>query len=108
MRYHLSTVISGLYSLGGQEDSVIRRAVVLSAIPAIMNLAIEGTPDIRVILYRGVPAMAMIRLPTTKSGGRANLHQGAVAAAIDLVDGPNLWRRLRKSRHHTPSRHYGS
>ena len=86
MRYHLSTVISGLYSLGGQEDSAIVERRIVSH-PAMMNLAVEGTPDIRVILYKGVPAMAMIRLPTTQSSGRANLHQGAVAAAIDLATG---------------------
>ncbi len=86
LRYHLSTIISGLYSLGGQEDSAILEQRIVSH-PTIMNLAIEGTPDIRVILYRGIPAMAMIRLPTTQSGGRANLHQGAVAAAIDLANG---------------------
>lgn len=86
LRYHLSTVISGSYSLGGQEDVVIVERRIVSH-PAMMNLAIEGTPDIRVILYHGVPAMAMIRLPTEQSGGRANLHQGAVAAAIDLSTG---------------------
>ncbi len=86
LRYHLSTVISGLYSFGGQEDSVIIERRIVSH-PAMMSLAVEGTPDIRVILYRGVPVMAMIRLPTTQSGGRANLHQGAVAAAIDLSTG---------------------
>lgn len=86
LRYHLSTIISGLYSLGGQEDSVILERRIVSH-PTLMNLAIEGTPDIRVILYRGVPVMAMIRLPTTQSSGRANLHQGAVAAAIDLGTG---------------------
>jgi len=86
LRYHLSTILSGLYSLGGQEDSVILERRIVSH-PTIMNLAVEGTPDIRVILYRGVPAMAMIRLPTTQSSGRANLHQGAVAAAIDLSTG---------------------
>jgi len=31
--------------------------------------------------------MAMVRLPTRQSRGRANLHQGAVAAAIHLVTG---------------------
>jgi len=86
LRYHLSTIISGLYSLGGQEDSVILERRIVSH-PALMDRAIEGTPDIRVILYRGVPAMAMIRLPTAQSGGCANLHQGAVAAAIDLSNG---------------------
>ena len=86
LRYHLSTIISGLYSLGGQQDSAILERRIVSH-PAMMDLAVEGTPDIRVIIYRGVPAMAMIRLPTTQSSGRANLHQGAVAAAIDLSTG---------------------
>ena len=49
--------------------------------------AVGGTPDVRVLLYLGVPVMAMIRLPTIASGGRANLHQGAIAAAVDLVTG---------------------
>lgn len=85
-RYHLSTIISGLYSLGGQEDTLIVERRIVSH-PTMMSLATEGTPDIRVIVYRGVPAMAMIRLPTEQSGGKANLHQGAVAAAIDLGSG---------------------
>jgi alpha-L-glutamate ligase-like protein len=85
-RYHLSTTISGLYSLGGQEDSAILERRIVSH-PTMMSLAVEGTPDIRVIIYRGVPAMAMIRLPTKQSAGKANLHQGAVAAAIDLSTG---------------------
>ena len=85
-RYHISTIISGLYSLGGQEDALIVERRIVSH-PTMMSLATEGTPDIRVIVYRGVPAMAMIRLPTEQSGGRANLHQGAVAAAIDLGSG---------------------
>jgi alpha-L-glutamate ligase-like protein len=47
----------------------------------------RGVPDIRVLVYRGVPAMAMLRLPTRRSDGRANLHQGAVGVGIDMRDG---------------------
>ena len=106
MRYHLSTVISGLYSLGGQEDSAIIERRIVSH-PALMDLAVEGTPDIRVILYRGVPTMAMIRLPTKQSGGRANLHQGAAAAAIDLVTGKTFGgvRENRAISHHPDTGH---
>ncbi|TWU28140.1 alpha-L-glutamate ligase-like protein [Bythopirellula polymerisocia] len=86
LRHHLSTIISGLYSLGGQADSVIVERRIVSH-PLLKSIAVEGTPDIRVILYRGVPVMAMIRLPTKMSGGRANLHQGAIAAAIELNTG---------------------
>lgn len=89
MQYHLSAVLAGLYSLGGRPD----RAVIEERIqrhPALEQVAVEGTPDIRVVLYRNVPAMAMVRLPTRASRGRANLHQGAVAAGIDLETGRTL------------------
>lgn len=86
LRYHMSTIVSGLYSLGGQMDSVIVEQRIVNH-PALHKVAVGGTPDIRVILFRGVPVMAMVRLPTNASGGRANLHQGAIAAAVDLASG---------------------
>jgi alpha-L-glutamate ligase-like protein len=86
LRYHASTTLSGLYSLGGQPDHAIVEERIVPH-PAFEGLAVAGTPDIRIIVYRGVPAMAMLRLPTKASGGRANLHQGAVAAGIDLETG---------------------
>jgi alpha-L-glutamate ligase-like protein len=88
-RYHLSTILSGLYSLGGQPDrAIIEQRIVKH--PAFERIAVEGTPDVRIILYRCVPVMAMVRLPTHASRGRANLHQGAVAAGIDLATGRTL------------------
>jgi alpha-L-glutamate ligase-like protein len=86
MQYHLSAVLAGLYSLGGRPD----RAVIEERIKrhgALAHVAVGGTPDIRVVVYRNVPAMAMVRLPTQASRGRANLHQGAVAAGIELHSG---------------------
>ena len=86
VRYHLSTIISGLYSLAGQHDrAIIEQRIIRHAV--FERVAVGGTPDIRVILYRGVPVMAMVRLPTRASRGRANLHQGAVAAAVKLRTG---------------------
>jgi alpha-L-glutamate ligase-like protein len=84
--YHASSVISGLYSLAGHADAAMveeRLRIDLS----LVDLAPAGVPDIRVIVYRGVPVMAMMRLPTRRSGGRSNLHQGAIGAGIDLVTG---------------------
>jgi len=75
LRYHLSTIISGLYSLGGQQDSAIIERRIVSH-PTMMSIAVEGTPDIRVILYRGMPTMAMMRLPTSRSGGRPTCIKG--------------------------------
>lgn len=86
LRYHLSTILSGLFSLGGQVDSaIIERRIIIH--PALERIAVGGTPDVRIILYQSVPVMAMVRLPTSASDGRANLHQGAAAAAVHLVTG---------------------
>ena len=54
-----------------------------------------GVPDVRIIVFHGVPVMSMVRLPTRLSGGRANLHQGAIGAGIDMATGATLtavWR----------------
>lgn len=86
IKYHISTVISGLYSLGGQGDTAIVESRIKPH-PVFKDISVEGTPDIRVIVYRGIPIMAMLRLPTALSKGRANLHQGAVAAGVELATG---------------------
>jgi alpha-L-glutamate ligase-like protein len=84
--YHAAGMISGLYALAGQPDvAVVEERLVVH--PELAEIATDGVPDVRVVVYRGVPAMAMTRLPTRRSGGRANLHQGAVAAGIDLGSG---------------------
>lgn len=86
LRYHAASIISGLYSLGGDADqAVIEERLVVH--PALQAISSDGAPDIRIVVYRGVPVMSMTRLPTTSSGGRANLHQGAVGAGINLADG---------------------
>jgi alpha-L-glutamate ligase-like protein len=86
IQYHMTTILSGLYSLGGQVDkAIIEQRIIMH--PTMERIAVGGTPDVRVILYRHVPVMAMVRLPTIQSEGRANLHQGAAAAAVHLVTG---------------------
>jgi alpha-L-glutamate ligase-like protein len=84
--YHLGTVLSGLYSLAGQPDCAIIEQRIQPH-PVFRNVTVDGTPDIRIVLYRCVPVMAMVRLPTKGSRGRANLHQGAAAAGIHLTSG---------------------
>jgi len=86
LRYHAASIISGLYALGGQiDDAFVEERIGVH--PKLEGVATDGLPDLRVIVYRGVPVMSMTRLPTRSSGGRANLHQGAVGAGIDLANG---------------------
>ncbi len=87
--FHISNILSGLYSLGGLPDSaLIERRIDFD--PIFQNVSYQGVPDIRTIVFRGVPVMAMIRLPTRVSDGKANLHQGAVGVGIDLISGRTL------------------
>jgi alpha-L-glutamate ligase-like protein len=86
LREHLSDVLSGMYSLGGRPDqAILQQRVRLH--PAFAEVTFKGIPDIRVVLYRNEPAMAMLRLPTRESNGRANLHQGGIGTGIDLETG---------------------
>jgi alpha-L-glutamate ligase-like protein len=84
--YQAASIISGLYSLAGHSDVAMLEEC-LETHPAMARLVVGGVPDVRVLVYRGIPVMAMTRLPTRRSSGRANLHQGAVGAGIDLATG---------------------
>jgi alpha-L-glutamate ligase-like protein len=86
LEHHLTNVIGGLYSLGGQPDVAMIESLVHFD-PAFSGLTYHGVPDIRVIVYRGYPVMAMTRLPTRESHGKANLHQGAIGVGVDMGSG---------------------
>jgi alpha-L-glutamate ligase-like protein len=86
LRQHLSDILSGMYSLGGRPDHVlVQQRIHLH--PAFEAISYKGIPDVRVVLYRNEPAMAMLRLPTKESNGRANLHQGGIGTGVDLTSG---------------------
>lgn len=86
LRQHLSDILSGMYSLGAQPDrAILQQRIRLH--PAFAAISYKGIPDVRVILYRNEPAMAMLRLPTKQSNGRANLHQGGIGTGVDLDSG---------------------
>lgn len=86
IRFHAAEILSGLYALAGHLDQVLVEER-LEVHPAMAEVSSGGVPDVRVVVYRGVPAMSMVRLPTTASAGRANLHQGAVGVGVDLATG---------------------
>ena len=87
--HHLSGILSGIYSLGGHRD---RALVEYRVTPdkVFGAISFEGVPDIRIIVLCGYPVMAMLRLPTRQSQGKANLHQGAIGVGVDLATGITL------------------
>lgn len=104
LQHHISNILSGLFSLGGQPDvALIEYRVHFD--PLFEQVSYRGVPDIRTIVFRGVPVAAMVRLPTHSSDGKANLHQGAVGAGIDMQSGTTttaVWHS-RPVTHHPDS-----
>lgn len=87
--HHISNTVGGQYSLSGNRDKALIEYCVHFD-PTFAEVSYQGVPDIRVVVYRGYPAMAMVRLPTRASDGKANLHQGAVGAGVDMATGETL------------------
>ena len=89
IEYHVANILVGLYSLSGVNDHAFIEYFVRSH-PVFRPFTAKGVPDIRIILYRGVPVMSMLRLPTVESRGKANLRQGAVGTGINMRNGITL------------------
>jgi alpha-L-glutamate ligase-like protein len=89
LAFHISNILSGIFSLGGLPDKAIIEALIHPD-PVFAEVTHRGVPDIRIVSYRGVPVMGMVRLPTKASDGKANLHRGAIGAGIDIANGTTL------------------
>ncbi|WPO98542.1 alpha-L-glutamate ligase-like protein [Pseudomonas sp. HR96] len=101
LEYQLSNILTGMYSLGGHRDRALIEYRVKPD-PVFQRISHEGVPDIRIIVLLGYPLMAMLRLPTRQSDGKANLHQGAIGVGVDLASGLTLhgsWLNSRISHH---------
>ncbi|MGB0956680.1 MAG: alpha-L-glutamate ligase-like protein [Panacagrimonas sp.] len=101
LRHHISNVLSGMFSLGGMPDKAMFEYCV--KFDTVFNgVTFQGVPDIRTLVFRGVPIAAMARLPTRDSDGKANLHQGAIGVGIDLQTGRTMngvWHNAPVSHH---------
>ncbi len=86
IRHHVSNILAGLYSLGGQRDCALVEYRVRPA-KVMTEISYQGAPDIRLVMLHGYPVMAMLRAATRESDGRANLHQGALGIGIDIASG---------------------
>ena len=99
--HHISNVLSGMFSLGGVPDqAMIEYFVQFDSV--FDGVTFQGVPDIRTLVFRGVPIAAMARLPTRDSDGKANLHQGAIGVGVDLRSGLTLggvWRNAPVTHH---------
>ncbi len=83
---HVHNIIEGAFSLSGVSDIALFEER-LTLLRSFRPYAYRGIPDVRIIVYNKVPVMAMLRLPTKESGGKANLQLGGIGVGIDMATG---------------------
>ncbi len=86
LRTHISHILEGRFSHSYAPDIALIEERVQPH-HKFRPYIYKGTPDIRILVFRGIPTMAMIRWPTRESGGKANLSKGAVGSGIDIASG---------------------
>jgi alpha-L-glutamate ligase-like protein len=82
---HATEIIHGRFSFGDEDVLLVEDLLVPH--PEIAALHGKGIADFRFIFERHNLLMAMLRLPTAASDGKANLHAGGVGASVDLATG---------------------
>lgn len=86
IKEHVLNILDGDYSKSHAPDPAFFEER-LKIHPNFKLYAYKGVPDIRVVVFNGVPVMAMLRLTTKESGGKANLHMGGIGVGIDIASG---------------------
>jgi len=86
IKTHISDILDGRYSMGSKKDIAILEERVINN-DLMKTYSYRGIPDIRIIVFNMVPVMAMLRFPTKRSNGKANVHAGAIATGIDIATG---------------------
>jgi len=64
IRHYIFNILSGMYSLGGVTDHAFFEYRIKFD-PIFDQVSFKGVSDIRIIVFRGVPISAMVRLPTS-------------------------------------------
>ncbi|MEK7085620.1 MAG: sugar-transfer associated ATP-grasp domain-containing protein, partial [Patescibacteria group bacterium] len=77
LKDNIRDILDGRYSISNVSDYAFFEQYII-ADERIGKYSYEGLPDIRVVVHNLIPVMAMLRLPTRESKGKANLHMGAV------------------------------
>lgn len=86
IKKHITDILDGRFSMGNVRDTAFFEQLIVNH-KDLQKYTWAGLPDIRVIMHNLVPVMAMLRLPTEESGGRANLSQGALGIGLDIASG---------------------
>ncbi|MEZ4401240.1 MAG: sugar-transfer associated ATP-grasp domain-containing protein [Kofleriaceae bacterium] len=100
---HLAEIILGSFTSMLADKAFVERRIRPHRL--FHELWPDGLCDLRIITLAARPVMAMVRVPTRESEGRANLHQGGLGLAIELATG-RTFRAVHRGRsvtHHPES-----
>ena len=103
IKKHIADVVFGVYSFGLNDVAIIEERIVQEK--TVTLLSPKGLADVRMINYRNSNVKAMLRIATEASDGKANLHQGGVGVAIDLLEGTTFAAQIEREEvtHHPDS-----
>lgn len=86
MREHIEDILDGKFSVNGKQDTAFFEKI-LVAHEGFAPFRPAGLPDVRIVVFNLVPVMAMLRVPTVASRGKANVHMGGIGIGIDMAKG---------------------
>lgn len=97
-------IFDGKYSSTNRADTIILEDRLIPW-PWFEEFCEYGLADMRVILFNLVPIIAMLRMPTKESWGKANLAQWGIGLWLDIVTGKitSLYRRWQSYTNEFPS-----
>ncbi|MEW7281043.1 sugar-transfer associated ATP-grasp domain-containing protein [Aquimarina sp. 2201CG1-2-11] len=100
---HMASIIMGFFSLGSHDRVLVEECI--EPHPFFHEIYPVGVPDFRIITLHDRPLMGMLRMPTNKSDGKANLHQNGVGIGVDMKEGRLLevYDGRRYMNHHPDS-----
>lgn len=85
IKMHIANILFGRFSRKLNDKVIIE--YLLTPHSFFRNIYHRGVPDFRIILLNKQPVLAMLRMPTELSDGKANLHSGAIGLGVDLSTG---------------------
>lgn len=86
LKFNIFKILEGAYSENKKDVAFFEERVKLASEFKPFTYK-GGVPDVRVITYNSIPVMAMLRVPTIYSQGKANLELGAIGLGIDMRTG---------------------
>ncbi len=87
---HIEDILDGKFSVNGMSDAAFFEKILI-AHDSFLPFRPAGLPDIRIIVFNLIPVMAMVRIPTPESGGKANVHLGGIGIGMDMAKGTTTY-----------------